>query len=367
MLTESYTMKYPIVRPVLPSSSGYFSRLEQVFASRWLTNSGPMQQELEARLADYLGVKYLLLVSNGTLALQVAYKALGLGPQVLTTPFSFAATASSLVWQQHQCQFVDIDRHSFNIDPNAITEQQWQQADGLVATHVFGNPCAVESLAAKAQQTKTKLIYDAAHAFGCQYQGQSLLNYGDASTLSLHATKIFHTVEGGAIVFKHEQDWLTAKQLINFGFDGQQYPELVGINSKMSEVHAAMGLALFEQIETIQQQRCQSVADYQHHLSGVVEFQHWCSHSHNNGAYMPILLADEGQLLRVMAHLQHKGIQTRRYFYPSLSQVPCYGRQGDTPIANRISQRVLCLPLYYGLERQDIRVITQAVKEALRA
>lgn len=358
-------MKYPIVRPVLPQNSGYFSRLEQVFERRWLTNNGPMHQELEEKLADYLGVKHLMLVANGTLALQVAYQALNLGEKVLTTPFSFAATASSLAWQHHQCQFVDIDKHSLNIDPMAITPAQWQQYDGVVATHVFGNPCAVETLEQHAEQSRTKVIYDAAHAFGCRYKGRSLLEYGDASTLSLHATKIFHTVEGGAIVFKREQDLLTAKQMINFGFDDKQFPQFAGINSKMSEVHAAMGLSLLEQIDEIQQQRMGSVALYQQQLASVVELQAWASHSENNGAYMPVILRSEAELLHVMAFMTEQGVQTRRYFYPSLSQVPCYGMQGETPIANDISLRILCLPLYHGLQREDVLSICDALKAAL--
>lgn len=358
-------MKYPIVRPVLPENTRYFSLLEKVFDQRWLTNSGPMHQELEAKLADYLDVKHLMLVANGTLALQVAYKALNLGDNVLTTPFSFAATASSLAWQGHQCEFVDIDRDSLNIDPAAITPQQWQKNDGLVATHVFGNPCDVEALEQLANQHQTKVIYDAAHAFGCRYKGRSLLNYGDASTISLHATKIFHTVEGGAIVFKREEELAVARQLINFGFDDKQFPQFAGINSKMSEVHAAMGLALLEQVDEIQQQRIESAEQYHQQLSPVVDLQVWDKDSDNNGAYMPIILSSEEELTHVMSYMTEQGVQTRRYFYPSLSQVPCYGMQGDTPIANDISQRILCLPLYYGLQREDIVYICDALRAAL--
>lgn len=359
------SIRFPIVRPVLPDLQQYQHHIDSVFKRVWLTNGGPLHQELELRLAEYLQVQNLMLVSNGTLALQIAYKALGLGERVLTTPFSFAATASSLAWQNHQCQFVDVQPTSLNIDPALISHQQWQQADGVVATHVFGNPCAVEEIEKKAIQTNTKVIYDAAHAFGCRYKEQSLLNWGDASTLSLHATKIFHTVEGGAIIFKNEQDLLTAKQLINFGFDNNQFPSLVGINSKMSEIHAAMGLALLDNIDDIQQQRINSIACYQSELRSVVEFQTWVDDSNNNGAYMPVLLESEQQVLQVMSRLLEKGIQTRRYFYPSLSQVPCYGMDGDTPIANQISTRILCLPLYYGLTEDDIRYITNALKLAL--
>ncbi|CAH1552920.1 DegT/DnrJ/EryC1/StrS family aminotransferase [Vibrio rotiferianus] len=359
------SIRFPIVRPVLPDLQQYQNYIDGVFNRTWLTNGGPLHQELEQRLADYLGVKHLMLVGNGTLALQIAYKALGLGKQVITTPFSFAATASSLAWQDHQCEFVDIHSKSLNIDPQLISQQQWRQLDGLVATHVFGNPCAVEEIETLAVKHNTKVIYDAAHAFGCQYKGQSLLKWGDASTLSLHATKMFHTVEGGAIIFKNEKDLLKAKQLINFGFDMKQFPEHVGINSKMSEVHAAMGLALLDNIGEIQQQRIESIECYQSQLGSMVEFQCWEEGSSNNGAYMPIILESEQQVLKVMAQLLEKGIQTRRYFYPSLSQVPCYGMAGNTPIANDISQKILCLPLYFGLAENDIAYITAALKQAL--
>lgn len=360
-------IKYPIVRPVLPALDNYQHYIKTVFDKVWLTNNGPMHQELERRLAAFLGVKHLMLVSNGTLALQVAYRALNLGEYVITTPFSFAATASSLAWQNHRCRFVDIDANSFNIDPSCIDDELAAKCDGIVATHVFGNPCDVEALDTLSQKHQLKVIYDAAHAFGCRYKGQSVLNWGDASTLSLHATKIFHTVEGGAIIFKHEADFNRAKQLINFGFDSAQYPEFVGINAKLNEINAAMGLALLDDVERFQSHRIACVNTYHQLLATEFEFQHWANDSSVNGAYMPLLCQTQQELLQLMPMLAELGVQTRRYFYPSLSEVPCYGMQGETPIANGISQRVLCLPLYTDMTIKDVTDICELVKQALKS
>lgn len=365
------SFRFPIVRPVLPNVQQYQQHVDSVFKRAWLTNGGPLHQELEQRLAGYLQVENLMLVSNGTLALQVAYKALDMGRDVLTTPFSFAATASSLAWQQHQCHFVDIDTQQLNLDIQSATKEQQQKAQGIVATHVFGNPCQVEILSEFAEQKQIPLIYDAAHAFGARYKGQSLLNYGDASTLSLHATKIFHTVEGGAIIFKDEAILEKAKQLINFGFDKQQMPTQVGINTKLSEVHAAMGLALLDTVAQVQQHRIDCVIAYQSYLQGFVEFQQWHKESSNNGAYMPLLCQSESELLQLAPMLAEKGIQTRRYFYPSLSSMSCYdlegkGEQGKTPIANEISLRVLCLPLYADLTLENVKEICLIVRSALQ-
>ncbi|WP_394200812.1 DegT/DnrJ/EryC1/StrS family aminotransferase [Shewanella waksmanii] len=362
-------IKFPIVRPVLPAIDVYQKYVQSVFDSKWLTNSGPLHQQLEQRLAEHLGVEHLMLVANGTFALQVAYQALGLTDSsrpILTTPFSFAATASSVAWQGHQCQFVDIDSSSLNIDPKLITQEQVRAASAIVATHVFGNPCDVHHLEKLTKGLDTKVIYDAAHAFNCRLNGESVLNWGDASTLSLHATKIFHCVEGGAIVFKKAHDLQRAKEMINFGFNRHQYPENVGINAKMSEMHAAMGLSLLDDVDAIQEQRIEAVDTYKSLLNDDFEFQQWVDGSCNNGAYMPILCKDEKQLLKLMQHLTEDGVQTRRYFYPSLSEVECYGKRGETPIANEISRRVLCLPLYGDLTVSEVKQICGMVKSALR-
>lgn len=356
----------PIVKPYQPSLTKYQTYLEGIYQRNWLTNNGPLLKELELRLADYLGVQHLMLVANGTLALQVAYRALGVNTgDVLTTPFTFAATPGSLMWQGLQPKFVDIEPSSLNIDSALIQSHITEQVKAIAAVHVFGNPCDVEQIDNIAQQHKLKVIYDAAHAFGCEYKGQSLLNYGDAATLSLHATKLFHCVEGGAVIFKNASDLATAKQLINFGFDSQNMPEHVGINAKMSEFHAAMGLAMLDDIDDIIIQRKEIVASYQQHLSGVVEFQAWSQHSENNGAYVPVLFSNEQELLKVLQSLTDNAIQARRYFYPSLNNIKVYNDLASCPVSESISKRVLCLPMYVGLKMTDIRNICQLITACL--
>jgi dTDP-4-amino-4,6-dideoxygalactose transaminase len=363
----------PIVKPYLPSLSKYQAYLEGIYQRNWLTNSGPLLKELESRLSDYLGVKHLMLVANGTLALQVAYRALGVDTgDVITTPFTFAATPGSLMWQGLQPKFVDIADKSLNISPDLITKRLSTIKDShniraIAAVHVFGNPCDVEQIDKIAQQHKLKVIYDAAHAFGCQYKGQSLLNYGDAATLSLHATKLFHCIEGGAIVFKHKDDIDKARQLINFGFDKDNMPEYAGINAKMSEFHAAMGLAMIDEIDDIVLQRKEMVATYEHHLSGAVEFQTWSEHSENNGAYMPVLFRSETELLKVRQALTHHAIQSRRYFYPSLNNAAVYKDVVSCPVSESTALRVLCLPIFMGLKKSEVTMICQTIKQCLVA
>jgi dTDP-4-amino-4,6-dideoxygalactose transaminase len=358
-------IKYPVVKPYLPEKDKYTSQVSEIFSRNWLTNSGPLVQALEMRLAEYLGVEHLLLVANGTLALQVAYAALDVKGEVLTTPFSFAATASSLCWQGIKPHFIDIDADSLNFDVSAVTPEHAESASAILAVHVFGNPCDVDKIAQVSQQYNLKVIYDAAHAFASNFEGKSVLNYGDASTLSLHATKLFHSVEGGAIVFKNQVDYVKAKQLINFGFDSASYPQYVGINAKMSEFHAAMGLAVLDDIDYVTCQRKALINHYHMQLENVLQLQIWHEQGARNGAYMPVIFESEQQLIAVIGLLGDAGIQSRRYFYPSLSQVPAYGMQGKTDIANDISARILCLPMYTDLQLTDVDVICTKLKHAL--
>lgn len=357
--------KYPIVKPYLPDITKYQSYIEDIYKRCWLTNNGPLVQLLQQRLAEYLRVDNLLLVCNGTVALQVAYKALEIEGNVITTPFSFAASASSLCWQGLTPKFIDIDATSLNISMSNVDQKLLRQSSAILGVHVFGNPCNVDEIDNIANQNGLKVVYDAAHAFGSNVSGQSVLRYGDASTLSLHATKLFHCIEGGAIIFKRKNDLERAKHLINFGFDEKQRPQSVGINAKMSEVHAAMGLAVLDDIESILDKRKELTNLYHSLLEGVVELQVWHSKGKNNGAYMPILFSDEAQLITVRDILANKGIQTRRYFYPCLSQVEAYGENGETPVASCISSRVLCLPLYTDLLPADVRYICDSLIKAL--
>lgn len=356
---------YPVTKPILPDPVRYGELINKAHERSWLTNFGPLHEELTQRLKEYLGVEHMLLVANGTLALQVAYKALNLTGKVLTTPFSFIATTSSLTWEGLQPVFVDIDAATFNIDPQLL--HQAPAASALVAVHVFGNPCSVEAIEHFAAVRRIPVIYDAAHGFGTRLKGQSVLVHGDASTLSFHATKLFHTVEGGAVIFKDEDRYREARALINFGQREGQVPLPLGINAKLSEYHAAAGLTLLDRMEEVLEHRAHLVDVYQRALRGYVEFQKWSDDSQPNGSYMPILLRDDTQVCLVQQRLAREGVQTRRYFYPSLNQLPWrVHRPNACDVSESVASRVLCLPLYADLTAADVRHITDKLMAALR-
>jgi len=357
---------FPVTRPLLPDLDRVRHYLEQAHARAWLTNFGPLHEELTERLKAYLGVEHLLLVSNGTLALQVAYRVLGLTGRVLTTPYSFAATTSSLIWEGLEPVFVDIDSKSLNIDSAKL--EAAGPASGIVAVHVYGNPCDVEALETFAAARGMPVLYDAAHAFGSTFDGAGLLRWGDAATLSFHATKIFHTVEGGAIVFREEGAYRAARELINFGIraDGELGP--FGTNCKLSEYHAAAGLALMDGIGEVVEHRSGLAAEYRNLLDGWVDFQAWSDRGRENGAYMPVLLADETQCVLLKAELEERGVQTRRYFYPSLNRTAATAAHSvRCPVSEDIASRVLCLPLYADLRLDEVRQVAETVKDCLRS
>jgi dTDP-4-amino-4,6-dideoxygalactose transaminase len=360
-------VKYPVVKPFLPDLTAYQSHISDVFDANWLTNSGPKLQALESALADYLGVDNLLLVANGTLALQVAIEALGIKSKVLTTPFTFAATASAALWQNRQVEFIDVDAGTWNLDPGKLPEKPSSETGAILGVHVFGNACDVESIQAYADKHELKVIYDAAHAFGSDYQQESVLKHGDACTLSLHATKLFHTVEGGAIIFKHREHYLKAKQLINFGFDQYGSPIAIGINAKMSEMHASMGLSLFPQADFILNKRNKLYETYYNRLKGIrsLALQQWQTEDRANGSYMPMLCDSKQDVDKLEQALAKANIGSRRYFSPSLSKVKTYGGDQKTPVADDIADRVICVPMYTDLAECDVHYICDVITESL--
>jgi dTDP-4-amino-4,6-dideoxygalactose transaminase len=355
---------YLVTKPLLPDLDRYRHYLERAHEKVWLTNFGPLHEELTERLKAYLGVEHLLLVTNGTLALHVAYRALGLKGKVLTTPFSFVATTSTLAWEGLEPSFVDIDAESLNLDPAEL--ERAEPGSAVVAVHVYGNPCEVQSIERIARGRQIPVIYDAAHAFGSEFDGKSVLQWGDASTMSFHATKIFHTVEGGAIVFKDEAHYAAARALINFGLGAGETIGVAGTNAKFSDYHAAAGLTLLDIIDQIVSHRAELVETYRRSLDGWVEFQLWNSRGRNNGAYMPVLLRDEAQCLALKERLEGEGIQTRRYFYPSLNTLGYVTGDSTCPVSERAASRVLCLPLYADLAVHEAQAIAERVKAALQ-
>jgi len=353
-------------KPLTPSLTKLTAYLAQVNESGWYTNFGPLHEQLTKRLEDYLGVQNLLLVSNGTLAIQVACKALNIN-SAITTPFSFVATTSSLLWQNIDTAFSDIDINSYNLSPVSldIALAQDNNYDGIVATHVYGNPCDVHGIADVANKHNKKVVYDAAHAFDVKIAEQSVLNYGDASTLSFHATKVFHTVEGGAIIFKHKTDFEKAKQLINFGIEADGTLGEPGINAKLNEYQCAVGLTLLDDIESVIKHRAALFNTYTDELKNVVELPQWHPQASLNGAYMPIYIACEQKQQDVIQALTKGNIQCRRYFTPSLDVA--YNQQKSFGCANsqKIAGGVVCLPLHNFMSVDDVLAVTYVIKEIL--
>ncbi|KAE9636512.1 DegT/DnrJ/EryC1/StrS aminotransferase family protein [Aeromonas veronii] len=351
-------------KPVAPKLVKLNSYLEKVNETGWYTNFGPMHQALTERLENYLGVKNLLLVSNGTLAIQVAAKTLNISKSV-TTPFTFVATTSSLLWQGMDVAFSDINPSSLNIATDKL-EQVWENEpsyDSLLATHVYGNPCDVKSIDELARKYNKKVIYDAAHAFGVNVGSDSVLNFGDASTLSFHATKVFHTVEGGAIVFKNKVDLDKAKEFINFGIENDGVLGEPGINAKLNEYQAAVGLCILDDIDDILDYRSSLFELYRKELRDVVDMPHWHDDANYNGAYMPICLENETVRLNIGDKLTANDIQFRRYFYPSLDKAYPKIKSFGCPISNVVAENVLCLPLHTYMTAADIYKVTSIIKE----
>ncbi|ULQ52438.1 DegT/DnrJ/EryC1/StrS family aminotransferase [Flavihumibacter fluvii] len=350
-----------VTKTHLPPLEEYTTYLEGIWKRNWVTNYGPLVQELEEKLKTYFGVQYILFVSNGTLALQLAIKAAGLTGEIITTPFSYVATTASIAWENCTPVFADIDDSTLCIDPNRVIEKITDKTTAIIATHVYGNPCNIEALEKIGKHYNLKIIYDAAHSFGVTYKDKSLLQYGDISTISFHATKLFHTIEGGAITTNDPKLAHRISQMSNFGHTGPTTFDELGINAKNSEFHAAMGLCMLPRIESLILQR--------KHIAGMYDkLLHWgkiskpvlSTGTNYNYAYYPVIFENESVLLQVIDALNRQEIYPRRYFYPSLSQLPYVSRQ-SVPVAERISPRVLCLPFYPELPEKDISAISRII------
>ena len=352
--------------PVRPDLKKLTKLLEQINNSGWYTNFGPLHNELTARLESYLGVENLLLTNNGTSALQVASKAIG-SKSMLATPFSFVATVSAFKWQKDELAFTDIDSESLNLSPESIRSAYYKgcKADTVIATHVYGNPCNVDLIDDLSKEHNFKVIYDAAHAFGVNVNKSSVLNYGDASTLSFHATKIFHTIEGGAIVFKDKSIFEKAKELINFGIRTGQGVVDIGINAKLNEYQAAVGLVNLENMDEVIERRSELFILYRNQLNEATDIPTWHMQANFNGAYMPILLKNAKQMEIVKRELSNSAIQSRHYFEPSLDKVFTNNKNFGTKNSISASERVLCLPMHNYLSKKDVLTVCNVVKKAL--
>lgn len=338
-----------VTKTHLPDKEKYKRCVDEIYANGWVTNNGPLVQKLEERLAKYLGVKNIVLVANGTAALEIAYRTLDIRGYAITTPFSFVATTSSLVTNGIKPIFADIDPNTLILDPDNIEEKITSHTSAIVPVHVFGNVCEVETIQNIAKKHDLKVIYDASHAFGVKYKNQSVLKYGDISTLSFHATKLFHTVEGGALIINDDAMVQKARYLINFGIENQESIPELGTNAKMNEFEAAMGVCMLDEMEAILKKRKSVYERYEHLLGGHVVFMNDNINSTKNYGYFPIILKDEAQTLKIQKALNDKNIFPRRYFYPSLDTLEYIEPKQFMPISRDISKRILALPIYASL------------------
>lgn len=350
----------PVTKPFLPPQQIYQSYLDGIWKRQWLTNMGPLASELEMKLKAHLKVQHLLFVTNGTVALQMAIKALDLKGEMITTPFSFVATTSSIVWEGCTPVFVDIDENSLNIDADKIEASITDNTSAILATHVYGNPCDVVKIEEIAKKHNLKVIYDAAHAFGVEINGKSIFEYGDISTCSLHATKLYHSIEGGLIITKDAHLLKKLASIRNFGISGFDSFADLGLNGKNSEFHAAMGLANLKYIDEIIKKRQALTQRYDEKLKNLQAYRpKWHKDSENTGAYYPLVFQSEELMLKIIDKLKGNEIGTRRYFYPSLASALPYLESKSLEITDEISKKVLCLPLFYDLTMEEVDLIAR--------
>ncbi|MRX39861.1 DegT/DnrJ/EryC1/StrS family aminotransferase [Flavobacterium sp. LC2016-23] len=351
----------PVTKTFLPPQEEYNSYVKRAWDKVWLTNRGELTIELEDKLKNYLNVPHITITNNGTIPLQIALKLFGKGGEIITTPFSYVATSAAIVWENCTPVFVDIHPDYLTIDETKIEAAITSKTTAILATHVFGNPCAIEAIAAIAEKYNLKVIYDAAHCFGVTYNNESIFQFGDVSTCSFHATKLFHTGEGGAMFCKDEETQNTLFYSHNFGHNGPLAFHGLGINAKISELQSAMGLALFPYMEHIITERKKVTDFYNANLNfknlksiKIRENTEW------NYSYYPVIFESEAILLKVQEALAKENIQPRRYFYPSLNTIP-YTHGAEMPVSESIASRVVCLPLYVGLSTLDLEKITAII------
>ena len=343
-----------VTKTFFPPIEEYNAQVQKIWKNQWLTNRGALVLELEEKLKEYLSVSNIIIMNNGTIPIQIALKILGNNSEIITTPFSYVATTAAIVWENCTPVFVDIHPDYLTIDETKIEDAITPRTKAILATHVFGNPCHIEAIKTIAQKHNLKVIYDAAHAFGVTYQGKSIFEYGDVSTCSFHATKLFHTGEGGAIFCS---DTIFRDKLFyshNFGHNGPHEFHGLGINGKISELQAAMGLSVFPHMGEIIAGRKKVVEYYNTNLDftklskiKIRENTQW------NYSYYPVIFETETKLLQVQKALNEQQIFPRRYFYPSLNTIN-YAGNDDMPISESVASRILCLPLYMNLDLSSV-------------
>jgi dTDP-4-amino-4,6-dideoxygalactose transaminase len=358
--------KIYVTKTFMPPVEEYEEYLHSIWQSGQLTNQGPLLRAFEDSVAEKLSIERekFHFVSNGTIALQVALKALNIeGGEIITTPFSYIATTSSIMWERCKPVYADIDPQSLCIDPSKIEKLITKDTIAIMAVHVFGNPCDVEAIESIAIKYGLKVIYDGAHAFGVKYKGKSLLEYGDASTCSFHATKLFHTIEGGAVIAKDKNVSDKLEFIKRFGHYGEEH-YMLGINAKASEFQAAMGLCNLKYVDEIISKRRSVFGWYDEYLKNNISRPFVYSEEDHNYSYYPVVFKDKEEAMGVVAALNAQEIYPRRYFYPSINTIE-YVDGNSCPVSEDIASRILCLPLYSDLEQSDVKRISEIINQVL--
>jgi len=364
-------MRYELIgvtKTSLPPLNSYIEKLHDIWTSNQITNNGLLVQKLRHELKSFLDVKNLIPVANGTIALQLAIRGMGLKGEIITTPYSYVATTNAILWEGCEPIFVDIDKDTFCIDPELIESAITERTSAILATHVYGYPCDVSKIENIAKKYGIKVIYDAAHAFGVRLNGKSILEYGNCSTLSFHATKIFHTAEGGAVISKNEKDDQKIFLLSKFGHIGEENYLDIGINAKMSELHAALGLVNLPMIPQIILERSKRAAWYdEYFINSKLQRPLEPKGFDYNYAYYPIVFSTHEQMMAAKIALNSKDIHPRRYFFPSLNTLPFLRTEllRPCPISESLASRVLCLPIYGGLNHSDVKKIAATILSCL--
>ena len=350
-----------VTKTFFPPIEEYNQQVQRIWDKQWLTNRGALILELEEKLKQYLSVSNIIIMNNGTIPLQIALKLLGNGGEIITTPFSYVATTAAIVWENCTPVFVDINADYLTIDETKIEAAITEKTTCILATHVFGNPCNIEEIERIAKKYKLKIIYDAAHCFGVEYNGKSIFEYGDISTCSFHATKLFHTGEGGALFTNDSELFHQCFYSHNFGHNGPLAFHGLGINGKISELQAAMGLAVFPHMTEIIEGRKKVVKYYNENLdfSKIVKLKlrestQW------NYSYYPVIFETESLLLKVQKELNEQQIFPRRYFYPSLNTIE-FAKGSEMKVSENVASRIMCLPLFFDLTIDEVDSITKTI------
>ncbi|MDD5975734.1 MAG: DegT/DnrJ/EryC1/StrS family aminotransferase [Bacteroidales bacterium] len=363
--------KITVTSPLLPNLDDFYEMLKEIWKSKWITNNGDFHKQLETELASYLKVPFLSLFTNGTLPLITALQAMRISGEVITTPYSFVATTHALWWNGITPVFVDIDPQTCNIDPNKIEAAITSRTSAIMPVHCYGRPCDTRAIQDIADKYGLKVIYDAAHAFGVEVDGRSILNEGDMSTLSFHATKVYNTIEGGALICHDEKTKQRIDYLKNFGFAGETTVVAPGINSKMDEIRAAYGLLNLRQVDSAIEARHQVAIKYREALKDVagVTFFDDIEGIRHNYSYFPIFVDEEKYGMSrddLYVKMKDANVYGRRYFYPLISTFSTYrglhsSNPDNLPVATRIANQVICLPMHHALSYEDIQRIIELI------